>query len=221
MALREFEEWLSKKLDSFEIDSETYVSYLIEILKDEDEDPSEVSELVKETLGSVTDQDIGEFSKEIMMRWEKVNNNEDDSALKEAILEQETTTHLTDLVSSHLHLAQKQKEEKKEVELSAERKSVKESVLALYNNQMQSSADGYDDEDEEGAEKDSDDEELVRNTNAQAVSSAERVERERRKEEAMKKREKDKLDLETQKLKKIERKEKEKKRTAKKERGGR
>jgi len=212
---QEFEDWLLNQLNSYQIDSETYLSYIIEILKDEDEEDS-VAELVQETLAGATDQDVTGFSEEIMTKWEKLNNNVDSSNNSG---DKESTLDLNNLLNTHLSLAQKQTTEKKEIKLSEEQRRVKQSVMALYSSMQAEDCCEDDNEDGEGNDKDEDDA-LFHNTNAQAVASAEKNDRSRRKEEAFKKKEKDKLDLESQKLKKIERKEKEKKRTQKRERAG-
>lgn len=210
----DFEIWLSKEMEFYGIDGETYGSYIIEMLKDDSDEDVDI--LIKETLTSVTEENIDAFTEEILMKWKKIanNNNEEQPSVEDS------SNCLTDILSTQLNLAQKQSEKKKDVNLSEERKSVKESVMALYGTMMQSAAsENYEEEDCEDDDDGSDDD-LFTNTNAKDVANAEQRERNKRKEESQRKKEKDKLDLEAQKLKKIERKDKEKKRTQKRERGG-
>lgn len=210
-----FEEWLVAKLDSLEVDSETYGSYIIGILSDGEEEDC----ILKETLESIIEKDVDQVCEEILQQWKIINNKvEEIIELKDQTYEQDSAI-LSDLITSHLNLAKKQAVKKEETEstLSEERKSVKESVMALYGTMQ--SAETYGDEDEDDG-KGNQEEVLFSNTNAQSVHNAEKQERNKRKEESMKKKEKDKMDLEMQKLKKIERKEKEKMRTQKRERGG-
>lgn len=210
-----FEKWLVAKLDSLEVDSETYGSYIVGILSEGEEEEC----VLKETLESIIEKDVDQVCEEIFQQWKIFNDKaEDKLGLKEQTYEQDSAI-LSDLITSHLNLAQKQAAKKDtESTLSEERKSVKESVMALYGTMQ--SQETYGDDDDEDDEKGNEDDGLFSNTNAQSVHNAEKQERNKRKEESMKKKEKDKMDLEMQKLKKIERKEKEKKRTQKRERGG-
>jgi len=206
----EFSNWLSKKLISLDIDDDVYGSYIISILNDE-EDRDFIPELLKETLGSILDENVDELCEEILKSWNESSNQK----IEEELTTIENNNNLNEMLATHLTLVSKQDGFKKtEKPICEEQESLKKSVMALYNS-MQSTEqiDGKAD-----LENDDDDSTLFCNTNAQSVSNAEKEDRAKRKEESIRKKEKDKMDLELQKLKKIERKEKEKKRTQKRDR---
>jgi len=202
-----FEKYLSEKLTVLNIDCDTYLDYIQEILKDEDQSENEILELIQETLEASSDLALENVSTEIVQMWKKLSNSEKvDSLPKE-----KGESNLNEIFNKQINIAQKQTVEKKTKNLSKEEDKIKQSLMMRYSQISDEEIDGSD---EESSGK------FGRNENAQNVANQQKVQREKRKEDALKKKEKDKMDLELQKLKKIERKENEKKRTQKKERGG-
>ena len=49
-SMAEFEKYLSEKLTILNVDCDTYLDYIQEILKDEDQSQDEVLEMIQETL---------------------------------------------------------------------------------------------------------------------------------------------------------------------------
>jgi len=205
--MAEFEKYLSEKLTILNVDCDTYLDYIQEILKDEDQSQDEVLEMIQETLEASSDQPLENVSKEIVQMWKKLSNSEKVDSLPN----EKGESNLNEIFNKQINIAQKQTIEKKGKSLSKEEDLIKQSLMMRYS---QISDEEIDDSDEESSGK------FGRNENVQNVANQQKLQREKRKEEAMLKKEKDKMDLEIQKLKKIERKENEKKRTQKKERSG-
>jgi len=205
--MAEFEKYLSEKLTILNVDCDTYLDYIQEILKDEDQSQEEVLEMIQETLEASSDQPLENVSKEIVQMWKKLSNSEKVDTLPN----EKGESNLNEIFNKQINIAQKQTIEKKGKSLSKEEDLIKQSLMMRYS---QISDEEIDDSDEESSGK------FGRNENVQNVANQQKLQREKRKEEAMLKKEKDKMDLEIQKLKKIERKENEKKRTQKKERSG-
>jgi len=205
--MAEFEKYLSEKLTILNVDCDTYLDYIQEILKDEDQSQDEILEMIQETLEASSDQPLENVSKEIVQMWKKLSNSEKVDSLPN----EKGESNLNEIFNKQINIAQKQTIEKKGKSLSKEEDLIKQSLMMRYS---QISDEEIDDSDEESSGK------FGRNENVQNVANQQKLQREKRKEEAMLKKEKDKVDLEIQKLKKIERKENEKKRTQKKERSG-
>jgi len=205
--MAEFEKYLSEKLTILNVDCDTYLDYIQEILKDEDQSQDEILEMIQETLEASSDQPLENVSKEIVQMWKKLSNSEKVDTLPN----EKGESNLNEIFNKQINIAQKQTIEKKGKSLSKEEDLIKQSLMMRYS---QISDEEIDDSDEESSGK------FGRNENVQNVANQQKLQREKRKEEAMLKKEKDKVDLEIQKLKKIERKENEKKRTQKKERSG-
>lgn len=212
--IAEYESWLCKKLTDLEIDADVYGSYITGILEEEDE-TEDKKEALEGILGSLL-EDPAELCEQVLAKWKPLAKQ------SETKTETKSST-IDDILAAHsAKVINVQTADKSTNNNSSGDSAIKRALLEKY-------AEVYE-EVEEGQQEDRKPSAksaaapslgLFQNVNVKAVSDAEKVKREKQKEESQKKKEKDKVDREKQKQKKEDRKEKEKKRTQKQERKAR
>lgn len=208
----EFDDWLDRKLNDLDVDTQVYGSYIKGVLEEENSD--DLKDALEDVLSALVEDPVS-LCEQVLSRWRPFTPVLDKSAdLKK--------NSVQDIIAAH---SAKVVVEKPNVQKSSDVDvSLKRALLDKYS-------EVYDEADESVGEEKSDHKNvksiapitlgLFHNVNVKSVTDAEKQKRERQKEDHHKKKEKDKMDREKQKLKKEERKEKEKKRTQKKERSAR
>merc|ERR1712240_43695 len=142
--MAEFEKYLSEKLTILNVDCDTYLDYIQEILKDKDQSQDEVLEMIQETLEASSDQPLENVSKEIVQMWKKLSNSEKVDSLPN----EKGESNLNEIFNKQINIAQKQTIEKEGKSLSKEEDLIKQSLMMRYS---QISADEIDDSDEESS----------------------------------------------------------------------
>lgn len=215
MASDDFESWLSEKLRAMNTDEEVFKPYIVSILEDNEagDDPAEA---IDEVLAGMSDNESEnvKFRKLILDRWQS-SSNSDEKAKEEAA--QAAAKKASDSLDINARLASitgSQNEAYKSSRSSSSKngpepdKAVKEAILAQYAGAVE----------EESEEESDDDDNLGANSNAEQVAREQAEHREKCKQAAMAKKEKDKDDREKQKKLAEDRKKKAQEKTAKGER---
>ncbi|CAK8671402.1 coiled-coil domain-containing protein 43-like [Clavelina lepadiformis] len=212
-ALSGFDDWLCKKLTSLDIDNNVYGAYIVGILEENEEEPMK-KEALTEILESVV-EDSAILCNEVLQSWQKMKGEKE-------VKVPEPEKKIDDIIAAHVGVSSGQKiQNNSDQKLTKELDSIKQSVIAMYSS-VHDGADFEENPENDVAAKHRNTVDsalkVFQNDNAEKITQAEKMERQKRKEESAKKKEQDRADRELQKIKKTERKDKEKKRTQKKER---
>ncbi|XP_014677652.1 PREDICTED: coiled-coil domain-containing protein 43-like [Priapulus caudatus] len=202
-----FDNWLSNKLVTLEIDADVFHSYIVGILEG-DESAEEKNEALQGIIQSCVDADSQKVCDEILDRWESASGTQitDKTDAAKFSVEDKLSSMLGKDIPS---VARTQK-------ITEEEKQRRDAIVSHYGNVADEGSDG--DEDHDDGDYDDDDAGLYKNVNVQSVMNVEKDRREKMKEEMQKKKTRDQQGRDEQKKKVEERKEKEKKRTQKGER---
>ena len=215
----DFESWLSDKLRALNTDEEVFKPYIVSILEDseaggDDEDPAEA---IDEVLAGMSDNesDNVNFRKLILERWQQEKSApEKKSDQDTSSAEQTAPSDTMDINARLASITGSQNEAYKSSRSSGSKnngpepdRAVKEAILAQYAGAV-----------EEESEEESDDGDLGANSNADQVAREQAEHREKCKQAALAKKEKDKDDREKQKKLAEDKKKKAQEKTAKGER---
>lgn len=214
-----FEIWLREKLSTeLEIaaDDDVYAPYILGMLEDE-EDPEEIAEGIQSILAGISgdlDQ-IQSLSRDIQAHWTKCQSAAPPPTSSSDI----TDKKMKDLSAQLASIAASKTAAYTAAKTSGSGdldvdQSVKAAILAQYAGRVEESSEDEDDGDDGDAGEDH----LMRNTNAEAVARAEAEKREKCRQAAMAKKEKDAEDREKQKTMAEDRKKKAQEKAAKGER---
>jgi len=199
-----FETWLTAKLQELNTDVSVFLPYILSILEGEDESQEEKNEGITGLLSDILDDEavIEKTLNEILTKWTDCKDQSDKSSEKN-VVQLDITEKMHQITQEKLANFTINKVEKTE-----EEKKLKEAILHGYAETASGSSD----------EEDDNDDELASNTNASDVHKEQLEHREKQKEAAAAKKEKDKNDRLNQKNQAEERKKKAQEKAAKGER---
>ncbi|CAL1283038.1 unnamed protein product [Larinioides sclopetarius] len=203
-----FNKWLTKKLETFEIEDEVMSSYISSIITTDDVDTDKKDNLKDILQDLVQGADIDALCKEILDEWSACNGK------KSNVPENEQKFDLSHKVS--LIMEKSVQPILKPANRSVEEEKLREAILSRCT-YVSSEEEDYV-SDEGGAAASGSSASSSQNQNVEAVAQAERERRMKMKSEAEQKKVQDKVNREKQKQKQDERREKERKRTQKQER---
>ena len=219
----DFEKWLSDSLDSLQLDSEVYVEYVTDIMKDKDEGSvKERTDIVMSILSGATEESLDEFKNELQIKWDSKEAVEQKQLEEDKLKKLEVEDKVAKALEKDKLLAleiEKQKAEdanKSKKELSEEERQARDRLIKQYGFQD-------DDVDEDGnplegyKDNNADDEEGGGNANKAWVTEQNKAKREKLRDEHQKKVIRDKELLARDKMRKEQ--DKQKKKTVRKERG--
>ncbi|XP_038609972.1 coiled-coil domain-containing protein 43 isoform X2 [Tachyglossus aculeatus] len=202
--------WLCGRLEALGADGPVYASYIRAVLQDDDGDDDKLDALRDILAAFLEEEPLLAVCQEIIARWAEAQ-----AAAAPAERKEDEVLAIASLMEKQAQIVVKPRA------VSEEEKQRKAALLAQYANVT-------DDEEEAavdvkdgaagGAVTLSSDKSLFRNTNAESVLAARKLERDGLRDEAQRKKEQDRLQREKDRLAKQERKDKEKKRTQKGER---
>ncbi|XP_003744029.1 coiled-coil domain-containing protein 43 [Galendromus occidentalis] len=237
-----FECWLSDRLDALRVDSEVFSSYIQGILEG-DEKHDEKTESIQDILESASTEsvDIAGVTQEIIRMYNEQSGLESSIGTSQALDaatedgQEGTFEDKVRTIFSKQNAKASESANKRKASSTEEREKLRSSILSQYAEVEVASAENAEEDiikasagqlatpalnpkDKRKNPPSSSDPLLMKNTNAQQVLDAEKLKRERSKQESEAKKVKDKTDRENQKKKEAERREKEKQRTQKGER---
>jgi len=201
-----FDSWLSVKLKALNTDENVFGFYIKGILEGE-ETQDEKIEALEGILGEISPTDgatQSDICREILSHWEEFQTAALDRKLTSEV---DVESKIAKIMEQQAVSVVQQKT------YTEEEKKLRKTILSQYAEVSEGDEEDNDDEDEDSGEDRGMG--LSRNTNAEEVMKADRAKKEGLRQEAAKKKEKDKADREKQKQQREERKEKEKKRTMK------
>ncbi|XP_062875098.1 coiled-coil domain-containing protein 43 [Trichomycterus rosablanca] len=207
VSVGEFEQWLGGRLDGLGADREVYSSYILGVLREEENDQEKRDALIGILSAFVDEDTLEEVCEEILNRW-----TEFFSQTNKIVQAEDEVQAIASLIEKQAQIVVKQKE------VSEESKKRKEALLAQYANVTDEEEEEEDEETPPGCAGIPSDKSLFKNTNVEEVLNRRKQQREQAKDDAQKKKEQDKMQREKDKLAKQDRKDKEKKRTQKGER---
>ncbi|GIY26477.1 coiled-coil domain-containing protein 43 [Caerostris darwini] len=203
-----FNEWLTRKLETFQIEDEVLSSYISSIITTDDADTDKVDNLKDMFENLVQNVDIDALCTEILEKWSNCSGNKQNTPEKEPKFD---LGHKVSLI-----MEKSVQPILKSANRSVEQEEIREAILSRCTF-VSSEEEDYD-SDEGGATASGPSLPAVQNHNVEAVAQAERDRRQKLKSESEQKKVADKVNREKQKQKQDERREKERKRTQKQER---
>ena len=212
-----FDDWLRSALRALQADEDVFHPYIVGILEGDEDDDDDKAEAVDGLLAGLGDDATAhqKFRHDIFDRWKKrtATGEEAVDGAAEAgkkLADLDLNSRLASITATQAEAYEKSKTTK--TSFAAPDESVKAAILQQYAKGVEESSEEDDDGSDDGGDF------APANQNKEMMAAKEKEKRDKMKEMAAQKKEKDKMDREKQKRMAEERKEKAKEKTQKRER---